>query len=305
MKWSSIKATEDLRVPTPPNPKPPWKLESLPEAENRREDRVGRLRRQLPKLDEGHSLRKPIRQVLETLLHCRNGERCGSPACPICKRNERRSLVRDMLIIWPDQPEVLARLKALTLLHEDWIIPAGELDTLHPRTITDKLRKQLHRMEFKGMVIGGIDGSFDADSKAWFIHVHLVAKGLNEEMIEKLRELYPASDSVPVPVMVKPVKDAARQFSYVLKSFWNWRQRYVDDQGHYNTVEKRRRVPEPHHTEYLLWLDRFAVSDLMLLVGVRRYGGRLRPWGNGQRASTSKRIKDGSSAIGRRIKQAR
>lgn len=136
----------------------------------------------------------------------------------------------------------------------------------------------------------------------WFIHVHLIVEGLTKEMIGKLSDLYPKSEHIPNPVAVDPVKNAGRQFSYVLKSFWNWRLRYIDDQGHYNTVEKKRRVPEPHHTEYLVWLDCFAVSDLMLLVGVRRYGGRLRPWGNCQRASASKRLRDESSALGRRIK---
>lgn len=304
MQWSSTKATAHPRAHSPntTDPKPPWKLESLPDAESHRDDRVVRLRRQLAKLDEADSLRKPIRQVLEILLHCRKGERCGSPACPICKRNERGSLVRDMLTIWPDQPEVLVRLKALTLVHQSWIIPAGELDKLHPRTITDKLRKQFQRMGFTGIIIGGIDGSYDPDLEVWFIHVHLIVEGLTKEMVEKFRDLYPASERIPVPVMAGPVNEAARQFSYVCKSFWNWRHRYVDDEGHYNTVEKKRRVPEPHHTEYLLWLDRFAVSDLMLLVGLRRYGGQLRPWGNCQRASTSKRIRDLSSAIRRRIK---
>lgn len=145
-------------------PKPFWKLESLSKSKIERGYRVECLRRQLAKLDQVNPRPKAIQKVLNALARCRKGERCGSLACPVCMRNKRGPLVHhDMLVVWPDQPEVLAGLKALTLVHEDWIISAGKLDTLCPHTIIDKLRKQFQRMGFTGMVIGGIDGSFDAD----------------------------------------------------------------------------------------------------------------------------------------------
>lgn len=277
-------------------------MESLAEANAEREYRVNALNKQTGKLSIDHPRRKRLLRLSEKLCHCRKGDWCNSPACPMCRRIHRRRWIEHMFKLWPNTPEILVKLKFVTLLHEDWTIPAGKLNSLHPRTITDKLRQQFLRMGFTGAIIGAIDGSFDPDLKVWFVHVHLVVKGLTHEMAKKLHELYPASSDIPKPVMVGKVEDAGGRFSYVLKAFWNLRTRFIDSQGRVNTPEKKQRVPEPHHTEYLLWLDRFAVSDQMLLVGVRRYGGRLRPWGNRQRASASKRLEDKSGALGRRVK---
>lgn len=31
----------------------------------------------------------------------------------------------------------------------------------------------------------------------------------------------------------------------------------------------RRRIPNPYHTEYLTWMDRWSVTDFILLNGIR------------------------------------
>jgi hypothetical protein len=74
-------------------------------------------------------------------------------------------------------------------------------------------------------------------------------------------------------MVVQPVDYPARQISYLYKSYWPMRIRYIDAFGQKQSTF--RRIPEPYHSQYLIMLDQVNLLDLVLLIGVRRYGNTL------------------------------
>jgi hypothetical protein len=71
----------------------------------------------------------------------------------------------------------------------------------------------------------------------------------------------------------QPLRHPVSQISYLFKSYWPMKIRYVDMDGHKHSTLQR--IPEPLHSAYLVMLDQFNLLDLVLLVGARRYGYAL------------------------------
>jgi hypothetical protein len=84
---------------------------------------------------------------------------------------------------------------------------------------------------------------------------------------------YRRSSHIDRPMVVQPVDYPARQISYLYKSYWPMRIRYIDAFGQKQSTF--RRIPEPYHSQYLIMLDQVNLLDLVLLIGVRRYGNTL------------------------------
>jgi hypothetical protein len=238
--------------------------------------RANTIKEQGLELPCGDPKRILMARLWRKLKRCRRDGHCHSPACPVCMRSERSFWINSMVAHLGGMVKDIASLSAVTLVHEDWEIPAGKLHTFKPRVLLDRVRKQLHRAKFRGAAIGKIDFDFVPDRMTWGIHLHFVAAGLTPKVEDRLREYYEPSESVGTPMMVKEVDDLAGAVSYALKSFPKYRVRFRDAQGRMNTPSKRRRVPEPYHTEYLLAVDQFPPSALMLVIGVKRYGDGLR-----------------------------
>jgi hypothetical protein len=78
-------------------------------------------------------------------------------------------------------------------------------------------------------------------------------------------------------MLVQPLKNPAKQISYLFKSYWLMRIRYINVPGEENSAF--RRIPEPYQTDYLVMLDRFSLLDFVLLIGVRRNGHVLKALG--------------------------
>ncbi len=249
-------------------------FETIDSCELEKERRIRSLQKVLNQTPAHQKRYKRIARLMAQLAGCRKGERCGGSACPVCRRNDRKKCISSLVAEY-DDPDAASRLSFVTLLRQEWEFPAGKLHLCKPRTITDRLRKQLQRMEFRRPIFGGVDLSFDPDRKVWMVHLHLVVDGLTKEVEGKLRQLYPASEHIRKPVVVKSVDYTYGAFSYAIKSFPNCRPSYTDKQGRANTPGKRRRVPEPHHTEFLLWVARFPIGDLKMVRGWKLVDGTI------------------------------
>lgn len=225
-------------------------------------------------------------RLADKLESCRQGRRCLSGACPVCVGRTRIWLIAEMLRHWPIHgggTKARARsncshsaLMAITLIRKTWIYPAGSLYQAEPKKLIDEVRHQFHRNGAgDAVVIGGLHGDFNAEDNYWQLHIHIIVSGANERTLNQLRKKhYQRTRQVYRPMKVDPVNDPVRQFSYVLKSYWPQKVRFI---GRSNRMSgSKRRLDEPHHTEHLMWLDQFGLLDLLLLVGVRRYGNELR-----------------------------
>jgi len=80
-----------------------------------------------------------------------------------------------------------------------------------------------------------------------------------------------------VKITSKPLNRLPDPLTYIFQSYWPVRAIFQDGQGQWSKQAKKRRISEPYHSLYLLWLDRWSLKDLTLLLGieVRKKGFKL------------------------------
>jgi hypothetical protein len=215
--------------------------------------------------------------VARRLASCERGARCLSPACPYCGGRTRIWFYAEIARLFDLRGSAAAaNLQLITLVHEDWIHSKSELHSFDPQVLIDRVRHQFLRAGIPDVsMFGAVHGEFDEQRTYWQPHLHLVAADMRRVHLDLIRNrYYRPSPRVDRPMVVQPVINPARQISYLYKSYWPMKIRYVTASG-----EKRstfRRIPEPYHTQYLIKLDQFDLLGFILLIGFRRYGNTLR-----------------------------
>ena len=210
------------------------------------------------------------------LSSCAHGARCLSPACPVCAGRVRIWFYGETAkVLGVQHPTLWAQLKLITLVNEGWIVPRSEIQCFSPKILVDRARHQFLRAGATGaIVIGAVHGEFDQTGQYWQPHLHLIAKGMSRASMRLLRQRhYRRSPRVYRPMVVQPLKNPEKQISYLLKSYWPMKVRYIDEEGCKRSTLQR--IPEPFQSKYLMMLDQFNLLDLVFLVGVRRYGHAL------------------------------
>jgi hypothetical protein len=150
-----------------------------------------------------------------------------------------------------------------------------ELEKESPRRLIDRIRVQLDRRGARsagGFIFGGLHGEFEPQSKTFLLHMHLGAFGEMVEVIDGLRgsRCYKPTPEVAQPIRSVRVGDPARQFTYLLQSWWP--ARWVGPVGNDRTVRRARtkcRIPEPEHSRLLMWFHQQSLRDLTLVIGAR------------------------------------
>jgi hypothetical protein len=214
--------------------------------------------------------------VAHRLANCERGARCLSPACSFCGGRTRIWLCGEIAKLLAVQRQAgRADIKLVTLVHEDWMIPPFDIMRFCPEALVDRVRHQFLRAGTTGAtVIGAVHGEFDRVGHFWQPHLHLITKGISGKALTLIRQRhYRRTARIYRPMVVQPLRNPVRQVSYLLKSYWPMKVRYVDARGRKSSTFQR--IPEPYHSAYLVMLDQFNLLDLILLIGVRRYGNIL------------------------------
>lgn len=180
---------------------------------------------------------------------------------------------------------------AFTLLPDSWVFAAGSLGAVDPTQLLSALRQALRRKgapQASGWFFGFIDGEYDPNSGTFRLHVHGLASG---ELVDVVRQLKKARNLQPVgrtrsktavakPVLLQSiVRTPAKVATYVVKGFWGERPAFESCEGKLKRPRGRRRISSiQQFAEHLMWLDRWRLSDLTLLMGmsVGRRGFRVR-----------------------------
>lgn len=164
-----------------------------------------------------------------------------------------------------------------------------ELHDVDPRELRDNLRQDFIRAgagRAEGALIAFLHGEFEPE-EAWFqLHFHALIVGDYVDVVEGLRGTpkyrvhrqrgADGQPPIPRPIVVQKLIDRSRQLSYLLKSFWPSRRiGPVGDGGAEKRNRNGSRIPEPYHSEVLLWLDRWKLSDLTLMMGAQVRNGRI------------------------------
>lgn len=144
------------------------------------------------------------------------------------------------------------------------------------RRATEELRADLNRTQprpRKGFLIAVYHSEFDPISAEFQGHFHVFASGDYALALERLRRLrgYRPTALVRTPVRARrKISTPAHALTYVLKSYWP--QRPVLPLGANGSGKRPRhgqRIKEPYHSQVLMWLDQWTLSDLTLVMGAR------------------------------------
>lgn len=211
------------------------------------------------------------------LANCLAGpiSRChGRPSSSRYMRQFRIRIIGHLWQLIEEERWQADEVTTFTALPLGWEFTSETLYQADPRKLLDRLRGQLKRAgsaDADGFLIASIHGEFEPEEQIYRLHVHGCAAGGMIGVLDKLRSLpaYRPRPSVTVPMQIrrKPLKDIPYPLGYAFKSYWPCRR--IGMVGREGLVKRQRghhRIPEPYHRQVLLWLDRWSVSDLTLLM---------------------------------------
>ena len=184
---------------------------------------------------------------------------------------------------------LLSRMGALsatvfTIVPKSWEFTPEELEGADPLRLLAAFRSALYAKgaaAIDGWLIAFIHGEFDPVARMYRLHLHGLCSLTMVKAIDALRKdpnykaerLLPNGEWNPVYRRVwvarKPLTNLARTLSYLVQSFWPSRPIYVSADGKRRRVRDKQRIPEPYHSQVLLWLDRYRLRDLTLMIGLR------------------------------------
>ena len=195
-----------------------------------------------------------------------------------------KAAFRRIRIPWVRHVETLVqacagyRMSFATLLPRSLELPGDGLDGFDPAAAKNALRSYLVRRgiaKCNGWLIAGLHGEYDSIRKVWRIHWHLLVCGDAILIVDGLRnepDFKSIRGETPrVRMTREPLTDIPRIASYLLQSWWPNRPKgiFADNLAEGRT-SFRSRLPREQETIWLLWIDKLKLSDLTLLIGVRR-----------------------------------
>lgn len=158
-------------------------------------------------------------------------------------------------------------------------IPGPDLANLNPLSAGHALRSDCNRhgvSAANGGAIFFLDGEYEPNADVWRLHYHGLLLGEKIKALNGLRDTRkyqstryrqkPGRSQQRVRINWK-LTDLSYHLPYLLKSFWPSRWEGEID-GEHSRQKHRSRIPEPRHSQWLLWMDRWRLSDLCVLHGL-------------------------------------
>jgi hypothetical protein len=228
--------------------------------------------------------KRSTRRVGRRLRLCRKAEWCGSPICPRCLRNLRKSFI-------PSAMTCIDQVCTAESVREDGIVAFsavlteeryadGELHNADLKRINERLQRRHQRAELP-LVFAGVDISWNEDSEGrwephWQLQVYGVCVGVDVAGVTtRLAKLHPANDTTPKPLRVRECENLAKALSYMIKPYFGRRVSYLDDTGRFNT--RKVGLKPSQAQELATWIDQYPLTARYALTGCRRYANRIEP----------------------------
>lgn len=171
-----------------------------------------------------------------------------------------------------------------TILGRSWEIDPQDLAGFNPVTALRAFRADLYRAglaQVDGWLFAAWHGEYDPVAGVFRLHLHILCNATMVWVIDRLRPManYVFSERLPdggwdpvyrrIRINRQPLHSLPTPLTYLLQSFWPSRPILVTDEGSRCRVRKKRAIPEPYASMVLVWLDRWSLQDLTLLVGLR------------------------------------
>lgn len=210
----------------------------------------------------------------QSLLDC---QLYSSPASSQFMRDRRLAFAGWLWRLRDSRPDMEQAL--CTIISRHWEHPASDLHLFHPRSFLDGVKSQLryHGDEKGGYLAGALHSEFVPETNTFRMHLHAIAAGPKIDDVDRMRSS-PMLKSYVDTLGDRSIKKRAVKIqraltnypdplTYALQAFAP--ARVFGSPGNGEQRGRRRRIPEPWHSQYLLWLDQYRLEDLVLLIGVR------------------------------------
>lgn len=175
------------------------------------------------------------------------------------------------------------------------LVETDDLLEKSPFKLKRQLRNHLDRAgvtQTPGFLLAGLDAEFDANrgnNGVFDFHFHGIAGGEKIAALEGLREFEPY-DNARIDPLEQDMKESCRlkiqeelvdmptPLVYSLKSWFPHRPTFLQPDGTRDRSERKQRMPNPYLQLWLMWMDKWAIDDLVLTNGleVTKYGFRIR-----------------------------
>ena len=221
------------------------------------------------------------RRLARKLRKCRKGHRCLSYACPVCIRRFRRWLGSQQLQFWKSFSD--QRLSHITSILAKDQYDLGSLHELVPGNLVKAYARRLKRAGLKDCaVVGAIDFDLivlenDTANANWQPHFHIIAADVPLKGYQTLKARI---KQCPEKMVRRPnkkvsIKDRIKQLTYVLKPFHQRKSFYRDDED--RLTSKKYPLKPAELRELLCLLDRYALTEFLVLQNIRQRGKKLVP----------------------------
>jgi hypothetical protein len=213
--------------------------------------------------------RDPGRRIAKGLRRCReNSRQCDQPFCPLCARVFRRWFIGELLQL---SQKGAGTVSSLTILLKK--VGHDRIDKLDPEEYRGFLRQRLLRAGLgNAVVIGGFENVYRARQKEWVLHINLVVIGGQEATIDKFKAPFEKS-KIKRALMEAPVKNAAKQLSYVLK--FTTYHRPHERRG--STKGEARPLNAPEHLALVQWMSKKPFKTFLFLFNAHQSVDSIMP----------------------------
>lgn len=185
------------------------------------------------------------------------------------------------------------RVYLVTLIPVGLALTIDELMHMDPQVPKQQLRVMLGRCGANpgvaGWACGYLDGEYNPVTGLFQLHWHLIVTGDLIEAFEQLKQrtayksvkrVADSPDGVATRVHIREVDDPLNPqvITYAFKGSWYARSRGEaggnGDQAD-RLVGRRTRIPEPYHSQWLLWMDKWAFHHMLIMTNLRLGKGGL------------------------------
>ncbi len=160
-------------------------------------------------------------------------------------------------------------LRVVTVINAGWAYSPAQINGVTAETIKGQFRTHLERAKINqipGFLIGFLHGEFEPTSGIYLLHYHLLTTAKKAAALKdrlNRRWGYEETTTGANPIVRQRIRDRPQQFSYLFQAYWPEKSVVMID-GQPKRTRTKRRVREPYHTQYLLWLNRQNLSTVMI-----------------------------------------
>lgn len=211
--------------------------------------------------------KESITSVIKKLKSCIEGHRCGELYCHACMLIRQNRIVGAALKYFEGKP-----VHFLTIAPEHFRVDSNQIHTISPHDMKKEFIRNLKEFGIYDQIrmLGFVESEQETTALKFHFHFHAIATGVEIKKWREFRKRYyrrSGDDEIYRPMMIKEVaKERRKLFAYILKKYWSRVSRWKNKQGQ---IKKRKyAIRHQHFPRHILWLDRYTLHDIMIMVGM-------------------------------------